>query len=88
MLPSRAGLYLTRTDAVLFWIFTAWATPLLQGMPMFLTERHRKLLGLPEPEKPKSLYGPGNLSNTPRCCDKATYHQCSCDWYWWRCPDH
>ncbi|MFY0567088.1 hypothetical protein ACN28E_25065 [Archangium lansingense] len=59
-------------------------------MKLFLTERHRRLFGLPEPEKPKSPYGPGNLSNVARCCDQAVADMCTCDWYWWRCPhpDH
>ncbi|WNG57404.1 hypothetical protein F0U59_23535 [Archangium gephyra] len=57
-------------------------------MPMFLTDRMRKLMGLPEPEAPKPTYGPLNLGNVPRCCDKADYKRCECEWYWWKCPDH
>ncbi|PTL79188.1 hypothetical protein DAT35_36475 [Vitiosangium sp. GDMCC 1.1324] len=57
-------------------------------MPMFLTPRLRKLMGVPEPEEPKSPFGPGNLRSIRRCCDKAVAKQCRCDWYKWHCPEH
>ena len=61
--------------------------PFSLGMKHFFTERHLKLAGV-KVEEPPSLYGPGNLAYTARCCDKATAKQCTCDWYRWDCPDH
>ncbi|HEX5750007.1 MAG TPA: hypothetical protein VFZ09_27505 [Archangium sp.] len=55
---------------------------------MHLTERHRKLMGLPEPEEPAIVYGPGNLAHVVRCCAEATLFQCTCDWYKWKCRAH
>ena len=46
---------------------------------MFLTERHRKLLGLKE-EGPQAKDG--------RCCEHATMKQCTCDASGWVCKVH
>jgi|GEM_PF-7083283 len=52
---------------------------------MFLTKRHRKLLGLPPEDEAPSTPPPGR---PPRCCDKAVSTFCTCGARGWKCPVH
>lgn len=56
-------------------------------MTHYFLKRHLALAGVKE-EKPETPFGPGNLSNVARCCEKARPTQCVCDYWWWVCPDH